>query len=99
MMIIFGECNDPFVALKETHAPLPDDRRRLPHRGAPPHIWEEWLPSKFHDRALPPIMCELIMSEVFDRFPKLKIVGVETEVRGDVRVRPRRRGLRDLRWQ
>jgi len=28
----------------------------------------------------PPIMCELIMSGVFDRYPKLKIVGVETEV-------------------
>jgi predicted TIM-barrel fold metal-dependent hydrolase len=28
----------------------------------------------------PPIMCELIMSGVFDRFPTLQIVGVETEV-------------------
>jgi len=27
----------------------------------------------------PPIMCELIMSGLFDRVPKLKIVGVETE--------------------
>jgi len=30
--------------------------------------------------AFPPIMCELIMSGVFDRYPKTKIVGVETEV-------------------
>jgi predicted TIM-barrel fold metal-dependent hydrolase len=30
--------------------------------------------------AFPPIMCELIMSGLFDRFPRLKIIGVETEV-------------------
>ena len=30
--------------------------------------------------AFPPIMCELIMTGLFDRLPKLKIVGVETEV-------------------
>ncbi len=30
--------------------------------------------------AFPPIMCELIVSGLFDRFPKLTIVGVETEV-------------------
>jgi predicted TIM-barrel fold metal-dependent hydrolase len=30
--------------------------------------------------AFPPIMCELIMSGLFDRFPKLQIIGVETEV-------------------
>ena len=29
--------------------------------------------------AFPPIMCELIMSGLFDRIPKLRIVGVETE--------------------
>lgn len=28
----------------------------------------------------PPIMCELIVSGLFDRFPKLQIVGVETEI-------------------
>jgi predicted TIM-barrel fold metal-dependent hydrolase len=28
----------------------------------------------------PPIMCELIMSGLFDRFPDLQILGVETEV-------------------
>ncbi len=28
----------------------------------------------------PPIMCELIVSGLFDRYPKLAIVGVETEV-------------------
>ena len=28
----------------------------------------------------PPIMCELIMSGLFDRFPEITIVGVETEV-------------------
>ena len=30
--------------------------------------------------AFPPIMCELIMSGLFDRFPKLKIIGVETDI-------------------
>jgi predicted TIM-barrel fold metal-dependent hydrolase len=30
--------------------------------------------------SFPPIMCELIMSGLFDRFPTLKIVGVETEI-------------------
>ena len=30
--------------------------------------------------AFPPIMCELIMSGLFDRVPKLTILGVETEV-------------------
>jgi predicted TIM-barrel fold metal-dependent hydrolase len=30
--------------------------------------------------AFPPIMCELIMGGLFDRFPELQIVGVETEV-------------------
>jgi predicted TIM-barrel fold metal-dependent hydrolase len=28
----------------------------------------------------PPVMCELIVSGLFDRFPRLRIVGVETEV-------------------
>ena len=28
----------------------------------------------------PPIMCELIMSGLFDRYPELTLVGVETEV-------------------
>lgn len=28
----------------------------------------------------PPILCELIVSGLFDRFPKLQIVGVETEI-------------------
>jgi predicted TIM-barrel fold metal-dependent hydrolase len=30
--------------------------------------------------AFPPILCELIMGGLFDRVPKLKIVGVETDV-------------------
>ena len=30
--------------------------------------------------AFPPILCELIMSGLFDRVPKLKIVGVETQI-------------------
>lgn len=30
--------------------------------------------------AFPPILCELIMSGLFDRFPRLQMVGVETEV-------------------
>lgn len=30
--------------------------------------------------AFPPIMCELIMSGLFDRFPKLTILGVETDI-------------------
>jgi predicted TIM-barrel fold metal-dependent hydrolase len=30
--------------------------------------------------AFPPIMCELIMGGLFDRFPRLQVVGVETEV-------------------
>ncbi len=30
--------------------------------------------------AFPPILCELIMSGTFDRHPKLKIVGVETDI-------------------
>ena len=28
----------------------------------------------------PPIMSELIMSGLFDRFPELPVIGVETEV-------------------
>ena len=28
----------------------------------------------------PPVMCELIMSGLFDRFPRLTVIGVETEV-------------------
>jgi len=30
--------------------------------------------------AFPPIMCEMIMSGLFDRIPSLKVVGVETEI-------------------
>jgi predicted TIM-barrel fold metal-dependent hydrolase len=59
------------------HMKIQRKRNPMPALEGPAAIGNMALAGMLH---FPPILAELIMSDLFDRFPKLQVLGVETEV-------------------
>jgi predicted TIM-barrel fold metal-dependent hydrolase len=79
-----GPADDPFFAAAQEmglpvsiHINIQRQRGPKPILSGVASIGSMALAGMIH---FPPILCELILSGLFDRFPRLTIVGVETEV-------------------